>query len=81
MSESNRRKRRAKPNVQTRQELEAQHGQVWDENQLVAEFTITAIIGDRVVVRRKADDNPVGTMRYQNEPRLYFGFEPQKIEE
>ncbi len=77
-----RRKRRAKvePESNSRQELQALHGQVWDTQQVAAEFVITAIIGNEVVVRRKSD-NVVGKMRYQNEPRLYYGFEPQQSNE
>ncbi len=58
----------------TREELESEHGQVWDTAQLAKDFVITAIIGNTVVVRRKADDC-VGTLRMQERPRLYYGFE------
>jgi hypothetical protein len=57
--------------TKTRQELEARHGRVWDEEELAEEFVVTAIIGSTVVARRKAD-NVVGTLDYQNEPRFYF---------
>lgn len=71
-------KRRKAPKAvrppKTREELERGFGQVWNTAELAAQFVITAIIDDQVVVRRKAD-NKVGTLHYQNEPRLYFGFE------
>jgi hypothetical protein len=59
----------------TRQELEAQHGRVWDEKELADEFVVTAIVAETVVVRRKAD-NAVGLLDYQNEPRFYFHWRP-----
>lgn len=71
-------KRRKAPKVvppsKSREELEAEFGQVWDTAELAAQFIVTSIIDDKVVVRRKAD-GLVGTLHYQNEPRLYFGFE------
>jgi hypothetical protein len=61
------------PPPRGREQLEAKFGRAWDTSQLAAEFVVTSINGAEVVVRRKAD-NQVGTLRYQNEPRLYFGF-------
>ena len=58
-----------------RQALEAAHGQVWDEEELTQEFTVTAIIPPQVVVVRKADGQ-VGNLSFQNEPRFYFNFQP-----
>lgn len=65
--------RRIVPPTKTRKELEEQHGQVWDVQALAHEFVITSIIGNTVVVRRKADD-VVGTLQHQSNPPLYFGF-------
>lgn len=65
------------PEPKTRHQLEAEHGQVWDTAQLAKDFVITAIIGNTVVVRRKADAC-VGTLRVQERPRLYYGFEEGK---
>jgi hypothetical protein len=62
------------PPPRSRHELEAEFGTVWDTSQLAAAFVITALVGNEVVVRRKADDQ-VGTLRYQNDPRLYFDFQ------
>ena len=71
-------RRRKAPKIvsppKSRQELQQEFGRVWDTAELAGEFVITSIIDDQVVVRRKAD-NQVGTLRYQNEPRLYFRFE------
>ncbi len=79
MAKSNRRKRWAKPSVQTREKLEAQHGLVLDENQLAAEYVLCAVIvPGEAVVRRKAD-NQVGSMRYEG--GFYFDFRPQQTAE
>ena len=59
----------------TREELEDEHGQVWDARELAKDFVLTAIIGLQVVVRRLADD-AVGHLSYQNQPRFYYGFVP-----
>lgn len=59
-----------------REQLEAEFGRVLDTRELAQEFVLTGIVGDVVIVRRKAD-SVVGTMRYQNRPRFFFGFTPQ----
>lgn len=68
------------PPPKTRQELEAEFGQVWDASQLAAEFIITSIIADVVIVRRK-DTHLVGKLRFQSKPLLYFGFEAAPVTE
>ncbi|MBI2806119.1 MAG: hypothetical protein HYX68_14150 [Planctomycetes bacterium] len=65
--------RKIVPPPRTRAELEREFGKVWDTHELAREFVITSIIGSTVVVRRKTDD-VVGTMKYQSNPPLYFGF-------
>ena len=72
----NRLKWQVRPRPRSREELAAQHGDVFDTAELARSFVITAIIDDSIVVRRKCD-NVVGTMRYQDQPRFYFGFIPQ----
>ena len=59
----------------TRAELEAEHGRVWDEQEVVREFSITAIIPPTIIARRHAD-GVVGTLLLQPRPRLYFRFRP-----
>lgn len=63
--------RRIVPPPRSRDDLEREFGRVWDTQEVAAEFVITSIIGNEVVVRKKAD-SVVGTLSYQNEPRLYF---------
>ena len=72
--------KKAKPKPRSREELAAQHGDVYDTAELARSFIVTAIINDQIVVRRKSD-NLVGTMRYQDRPRLYFGFQPQAFQD
>jgi hypothetical protein len=79
MRDRNRRKKRAKIEVEpkTRKELERLYGRVWSQQEIAAEFIVTSIVGLTVIVRRKADD-VVGSLDYQNEPRLYFNFRPME---
>lgn len=65
--------RRIAPPHRTKAELEQEFGKVWDMQALAQEYVITSIIGNTVVVRRKADD-VVGTLQHQSNPPLYFGF-------
>jgi hypothetical protein len=59
----------------SREALEAQHGQVWDTDQLRVEFDVIGFGAPVVVVRRKADGQK-GSLMFQHSPRLYFNFEP-----
>jgi hypothetical protein len=60
----------------SRKILEAKYGKVWTETELAEEYVVTAIIASHVVARRKAD-NVVGTLLFTNQPRFYFGWQPQ----
>ena len=64
----------------TRAELEAEHGRVWNTREFAREFTILAIIDDRVVVRQKSDAT-AGTMTFTNNPRYYHSFVPTEPDE
>jgi hypothetical protein len=71
-------RRRKKPRKiekppRTRAELEREHGRVWDVQELAHDYIVTAVINGTVVVRRKADD-VVGSLHYQSNPPLYYGF-------
>jgi len=59
-----------------REELENEYGQVWDTVQLSATFEVIGFMAPMVVVRRKADGHK-GSLLFQHEPRLYFGFVPE----
>lgn len=74
-TEAPRRQRLAEINAApgSREALEAEHGKVWDTNELTAEFTVTGFLDPLVVVRRKAD-GVVGSLEFQHSPRFYFNF-------
>jgi hypothetical protein len=62
-------------NPGSREALEAKHGQVWTTEELQRDFTVTGFLAPVVVVTRKSDGQ-VGSLFFQGNPRLYYGFEP-----
>ena len=60
-----------------REALEKEHGQVWDTTQLDQDFEVRGFLSPFVVVKRKSD-GVVGSMEFQHQPRLYYGFTPDK---
>jgi hypothetical protein len=75
-----RRERLAEINAEpgSREALEAQHGQVWDGEQLRQDFDVIGFLAPLVVVRRKAD-GVKGSLEFQHgPPRLYFNFAPHR---
>ena len=60
----------------SRESLEAQHGQVWDTQQLASEFDVLGFMAPLVVVRRKSDGKK-GSLMFQHHPRSYFSFQPE----
>lgn len=78
-TESIRRQMLAEINAQpgSREYLEAQHGQVWDTDQLREDFEVIGFAAPLVVVRRRSD-GVKGSLMFQGSPRLYFGLEPHK---
>jgi hypothetical protein len=77
-TESIRRERLAEINAVpgSREALEAQHGQVWDTNELGRDFTVLGFLAPFVVVRRKGD-GVRGSLEFQHSPRYYFNFQPE----
>jgi hypothetical protein len=59
----------------SREALEAEHGQVWDTQQLRQDFNVEGFLAPYVVVRRKSDGQR-GSLMFQHQPRYFFGFEP-----
>lgn len=57
-----------------RQALEREYGQVWDTQQLQADFNVLAFLAPFVSVRRKSD-GVMGTLVFQHYPRFYFRFQ------
>jgi hypothetical protein len=76
-TESIRRQQLAEINAQpgSREALEAQHGQVWDTQELGRDFTVEGFMAPYVAVSRKADGRR-GSLMFQHSPRFYFGFQP-----
>ena len=76
-TEAARRQRLSEINSQpgSREALEAQHGQVWDTDELSRDFEAIGFLAPFIVVRRKSDGQK-GSMEFQHHPRFYFGFRP-----
>ena len=74
-TEEARRERLAEINAEpgSREALVAQHGQVWDAQQLAQDFEVIGFLAPLVVVRRKAD-GVKGSLEFQHMPRFYFNF-------
>jgi hypothetical protein len=76
--EQSRRMRMQEINVQprTRAELEAKYGQVWDTEELKAEFVIVAFIAPYIALRHKGDGR-LASLEFQHAPRFYFNLVDQ----
>jgi hypothetical protein len=59
----------------SRQALEAEYGQVWDTDQLRADFEVIGFMAPLVVVKRRSDGTK-GSLEFQSVPRLYFAWQP-----
>jgi hypothetical protein len=57
----------------SREALEAEHGQVWDTQQLGEDFDVIGFAAPLVAVRRKSDGQK-GSLLFQGSPRFYFAF-------
>jgi len=57
----------------SREALEAQHGQVWNTDQLSDDFEVIGFMAPLVVVRRRSDGKK-GSLEFQHSPRFYFNF-------
>jgi len=74
-TESIRRARLAEINAEPadRQMLEAQHGKVWDTDELARDFEVLGFLAPYVVVRRNSDAQK-GSLEFQHHPRFYYNF-------
>lgn len=61
--------------LRERKALECEHGRVWTQAELENEFTIVGYSCPIAVVIRKVDAK-LGSVRFQGEPRYYWGFAP-----
>jgi hypothetical protein len=62
-------------NAGDRVRLEAQHGQVWDTQQLQADFDVLGFAAPLILVRQKTTGR-MGSLFFQHQPRFYWGFSP-----
>ena len=58
----------------SREALEAEHGAIWNAQELGQDFEILGFAAPFVVVRRRAD-GVRGSLFFQHSPRFYFGFQ------
>lgn len=59
--------------VDERTRLESLHGQVWNTEEVSADFRITGFMAPFVDVTRKSDGK-TGVLMFQHRPRFYFDF-------
>lgn len=78
-TEPYRRQRISEVNAQpgSREAVEAQHGQVWNTEELSGDFEVIGFMAPLVVVRRRSDGKK-GSLEFQHSPRLYFSFSPHE---
>jgi hypothetical protein len=58
----------------SREFLEAQHGQIWDTQEMQADFSVQGFMAPFIGVVRKSDGSK-GSMEFQHAPRFYFNFQ------
>jgi len=75
-TENIRREEQAQINAKqaVRAELEEEHGQVWDTDELQRDFEVKGFLAPYAVVVRKSD-GALGSLKFQHYPRFYFGWE------
>ena len=54
--------------------MEAEHGQVWNTQELGQDFEVLGFAAPLVVVRRRSD-GAQGSLFFQHSPRFYFDFQ------
>ena len=57
----------------SREFLEAQHGQIWDTQEMQADFSVQGFMAPFIGVVRTSDGSK-GSMEFQHAPRFYFNF-------
>lgn len=60
-----------------REALATKYDQVWNTEELARDFDVVGFLAPYVVVRRKAD-RQLGSLAFQHDPRLYFGWAPDQ---
>ena len=60
----------------SREYLEAKYGDVWNTSELQRDFEVLGFLAPYCVVRRRSD-GVKGSIMFQHDPRLYYGFQPE----
>lgn len=58
----------------SREALKAEHGQVWNTQELGRDFEVLGFSSPIVAVRRRSDGTK-GSLFFQHSPRFYFDFQ------
>ena len=63
----------------TREQLEAEYGQVWDTNEMSRDFEAEGFMAPYVIVKRR-NDGVLGTLEFQTNigARYYYNFVPYR---
>lgn len=61
-------------NPGSREALEQKHGQVWDTKELQQDFEVLGFMAPLVVVRHR-ESGAKGSLYFQHNPHLYYGFQ------
>ena len=63
----------------TRQQLEAEYGQVWDTNEMFRDFDAEGFMAPYVIVKRRSD-GVLGSLEFQTNigARYYYNFTPDR---
>uniref|UniRef100_A0A6M3LQY6 Uncharacterized protein n=1 Tax=viral metagenome TaxID=1070528 RepID=A0A6M3LQY6_9ZZZZ len=56
-----------------REELEKEHGKVWNTKELIKDFEVISFLAPFVEVKEKSTGEK-GSMMFQHNPRFYFAF-------
>jgi hypothetical protein len=75
-TEQIRKQRVAQINIEdnTRQSLEAKHGQVWSTEEMQEEYDALGFMAPLIVVSRKSD-GAKGSLEFSHSPRFYFNWQ------
>ena len=57
----------------TREELQKEHGEVWDTNEATEKFEFLSFLAPFAIVIRRSDKLK-GSIMFQDMPRFYFNF-------
>lgn len=60
----------------SREDLEKKHGKVWDTQEMQKDFEALGFMAPLIVVRRRSDGIK-GSLKFQHNPRFYFGWSPE----